>query len=591
MSRPQKYTDVPAGFQVYSDVPAGFSVVESSATTPAPRPTPPPNLNDRLAAGHKAIIDSATFLPRMAIRAGQAYMDVGKSAVEFMRSDPGSPSTGPGWQDRRAKDIVDTIKSPITAASQQWNDPRYGGAIERAGASASALMGGDPQAAREHFERREIPEGIAAAIAVPAVGIAINRGRSPRPLGKLKLVDQPQWVQDVANSYGAKRTRRFEKEAHRNVAEAMSEMKESEQTFLRGAVKNLREAEAVGRDAMNRIYTRHIQPFIQGLTDAGDLKPLANKLKSEIPEGFTEKQRARIEAEIDAELDRTVSSSDVVETIRQRKRAEERMKLDAGNFDKAAYEKTFKGWVKNHVYDGLREWLGEKTKGTFGVDVRDALRRYGAVSDIVQEWEKMPGKRGIMERLEGSFTSGTAPNIRGRAFQMASGVFKTPDYLVSRGFANYKPYPNTQPLPTIGMRRSGGAGGQMDLLPADQSTPLFQPPAERIPSLGERQAQYQRGMETWKAAKPELPKGQLSLEKGIPPQLFGLEQTPYRWRPTMRETSTLKDLVEMRAEIIGYLKDAKPTPSIRHEWAKDVLAIEQEINRRKKAQAAGGENK
>lgn len=106
--------------------------------------------------------------------------------------------------------------------------------------------------------------------------------------------------------------------------------------------------------------------------------------------------------------------------------------------------------------------------------------------------------------------------------------------------------------------------------------------------------QQQRQRELWRQAQPIPEPGQqnlLTTEHGggalAPPNLFGIKQTPYRWTPALRETSTLSDLHSMQREIQDYLRTQNPPADTRKIWVKDVADIQREIYRRQQARKVG----
>ena len=218
-------------------------------------------------------------------------------------------------------------------------------------------------------------------------------------------------------------------------------------------------------------------------------------------------------------------------------------------------------WVTSGHSDTLRFALTERSAATVGMAGRFFKGKPNPLGDFNKAFRNGIGSTG-------GFVPHPALSRRPKFW---------PDPLTGRGERGQLPMGPTPPI-------EGGP-------------PTYQEPLWREPSVGgprgpqgppgeEYRADIRR-RQIWREGAEPKPKGQLSLEKGIPPKLFGIEQTPFRWQPAQRETYTLKDLNDMGREIMDYLSKNQPRPKVRQELMSDLIAIRREINRRMAARKAG----
>lgn len=114
------------------------------------------------------------------------------------------------------------------------------------------------------------------------------------------------------------------------------------------------------------------------------------------------------------------------------------------------------------------------------------------------------------------------------------------------------------------------------------------------PSAEQEFRQIQQQRQLWREGQPRPTPGQMDLlttEHGggatAPPKLFGINQTPFKWEPSARETYTLQDLQSMSREIQDYLQTQNPPMDTRRKFAKDIADIQREIYRRQQAHKVG----
>lgn len=244
---------------------------------------------------------------------------------------------------------------------------------------------------------------------------------------------------------------------------AMSEIKKSADQIFKGPITSNRMQIEAGKDAMNRIYTTEIGPKV-GLVESVDLRPLAEKLKSEIPNSFSDVEKRAIARYYDDQLNKTVSGPEA-EKLRQKFSAASRVNLALNNYERAAVEKLPTGYRLNALNNGMRDLIAnEVDKVQPGTDIRPALDRYGKVTDLIQQAGGIPVDKTTMELLTGkAYITGTTPNITGRAVEALTKKWYANDNLIRRAYEKYQG-PVQQPV----VAKTGVntlRGEQNDLLP------------------------------------------------------------------------------------------------------------------------------
>ena len=215
------------------------------------------------------------------------------------------------------------------------------------------------------------------------------------------------------------------------------------------------------------------------------------------------------------------------EQLRQKLRAEDSVsKIQAKNpFERASIEKTARGWTVTNMYKAARDHLVDVVKRETGQDIGEALTNFGSVTDVTQELLGTPVNPSLLSRIEGTYLTGGAYNIRGQISKVAGSMLKTGDRRIRQAFEALNDLPD-EALPKDGrfqlMGRQPDAKGQLDLLPSDSTKrTLLSPPVEQM-SRADIEAEFltqqgtlKRRRELWTALDPRKhPQGQ--LEFGVP---------------------------------------------------------------------------
>jgi hypothetical protein len=222
---------------------------------------------------------------------------------------------------------------------------------------------------------------------------------------------------------------------------AANEIKQSGDKLFKNGITDNRSQIIAGKDAMDRIYNTDIGPKV-GLVGDQRLDALADKLKSQIPAEFSDAERRVIIRGIDDQLgtggDRMYSGPEI-EKLRQKFSAADRVNQAVNNYVGKALEKTPKGWLFKTLDMGLRDFEADLVQQVQpGTDIRPALKRYGAVTDIIQQAGGIPVDKSIMELVTGkAYITGTAPNITGRIVEAATKHWYANDRLISRAYRAY----------------------------------------------------------------------------------------------------------------------------------------------------------
>lgn len=138
--------------------------------------------------------------------------------------------------------------------------------------------------------------------------------------------------------------------------------------------------------------------------------------------------------------------------------------------------------------------------------------------------------------------------------------------------------------------------------PLPQSVPSFNGVQQHVVSpaalppndfhIGESGIKYKLDPKTGKVLRdPVTNKPVIDRDFTAQKQLFSVDQTPYRWQPAMRETSSMQDLRAMRSEIEQYIRQQRPTGAKLKAWTKDMEDIDREIYRRVEASKTPGKRK
>lgn len=275
-------------------------------------------------------------------------------------------------------------------------------------------------------------------------------------------------IENMADAYGVKSGESRFKDFAETANVAMDEIKKSAKDVLNGPIASNREQIFAGKAAMDRIYNTEIGPKV-GLVGSTDLRPLAERLKSQIPAEFNPTERQAIERNIDRELSGTMTGPEM-EKLRQKFSAADRVNQAVNNYVGKALEKKPQGWAFKNMDMGLRDFLADEvSKVQPGVDIRPALNRYGKVTDLVQQSGGIPVDKSTMELLTGkAYITGTAPNITGRVVEAAVKKWFANDNLIRRSYAEYEGPVNKVEAPKTGVATT--AGTQQDLISYPDNT-------------------------------------------------------------------------------------------------------------------------
>lgn len=414
--------------------------------------------------GASAMNDPAKLLP-LATRIYQgAKGPVGTilKGAEILASDrPGSPFYKP--------DKTKGYQLPAPPTQQDWEE-----SAAMAGQNAGNLIGGElggELATRGLGSVSKVISGQAAKISSNAA----LKAKYPYAYTKA--------IEPFAEAFGVKPGENRFMDFADNADIAMDEInKASKEQFGSSPQSNRQQIEA-GKTAMNKIYNEEIGPKV-ALVENLDLAPLRDKLIAEIPDSFSPAERRLIEKGINDQLTRSMSGTEA-EKLRQKFSAADRVEQAANNYVGAALQKTPRGYLFKQMDLGLRDYLAQAVeKVQPGTDIRQALKRYGAVTDITQQAGGIPVDKTTMEMITGrAYITGTTPNITGRIVEAATKKWYANDNLIRRAYAKYEG-PVTRPVkPRTGVDTL--SGNQQDLIsypdntdihgvpPANSAGPLF----------------------------------------------------------------------------------------------------------------------
>lgn len=267
-------------------------------------------------------------------------------------------------------------------------------------------------------------------------------------------------VEPAAEAFGAKSGESRFIDFADNWDTGAKEIKQSGDKLFKNGIQDNRSQIIAGKDAMDRIYNTDIGPKV-ALVSEQDLTPLKARLKSQIPDSFSPREAAIIEKGIDEQLGQAMDGP-TMEKTRQKFSAADRVAQAASNYAGAALYKTPRGWLYKNLDMGLRDYLAEQVNQVQpGTDIRPALKRYGAVTDITQQAGGIPVDKTTMELLTGkAYITGTTPNLTGRVIEAATKKWYANDNLIRRAYSKY-----TGPVARPQMPRTG-----VDTLSGTQST-------------------------------------------------------------------------------------------------------------------------
>jgi hypothetical protein len=300
-----------------------------------------------------------------------------------------------------------------------------------------------------------------------------------------------------------------------------------------------------------------------------------------------------------------------------------------------------KGEILFELDKVLRDKLYDHVQMTRGTDIRPIARKYAMNAMVRGEAADLTTPKGFFETLFSSYTFPTPRAIAARVGETAGKQMMNRLKDLNRGFS-HKMTPAeealvTRPSPLKPTYRSSIAGqtnpprrgpsiehgpepGMIAPEPPPGPTAIIRNwagptpkgenvwPAPTKPGVQPPFAERALPESTGKPGKPgEFFPGKQGVRRevvGVDPktgkpirevrdyrnqqQLFSIYQTPPpRWKPTERLTSTLKDLTDMRNEIVSYLAKSDVKGTARQEYIADVKAIQAEITRRQQARKAG----
>lgn len=378
-------------------------------------------------------LHAAGKLKDMAAGIVKPLSNLGKDAIALGEMTPGSVLY---------KGYKGASTTPISPRSDQ---ERYANA---AGQNLTGIVLGDVAG-----------EGVSAGlgklesrIASTAADLAVKKAAHPYAYTPA--------IEPFAEAFGAKsgESRFIDFADHADIA--MDEIKKSGDKLFKNGIQDNRSQIIAGKDAMDRIYNTDIGPKV-ALVSEQDLTPLKARLKSQIPDSFSPREKAIIEKGIDEQLGQTMDGP-TMEKTRQKFSAADRVAQAASNYAGAALYKTPRGWLYKNLDMGLRDYLAEQVNQVQpGTDIRPALKRYGAVTDITQQAGGIPVDKTTMELLTGkAYITGTTPNLTGRVIEAATKKWYANDNLIRRAYAKY-----TGPVARPQMPHTG-----VDTLSGTQST-------------------------------------------------------------------------------------------------------------------------
>lgn len=333
-----------------------------------------------------------------------------------------------------------------------------------AGQNAGQIIAGEG-AARGIGVATDAMEGLQASRAAKASADAVVRAKYPELYTKS--------IEPMAEAFGVKSSETRFKDFASNADMAMDEINKSSKDQFGMSPQNNRQQIEAGKTAMSRIYNTEIGPKVALVGDT-DLHPLAEQLKAQIPDSFSTKERAIIERGIDDQLNTTLSGTDM-EKLRQKFSAADRVAQAANNYVGSALYKTPRGYLFKAMDMGLRDYLAnavDKVQPGQGTAIKDALQRYGAVTDITQQAGGIPVDKSVADLITGrAYITGTTPNITGRVVEAATKKWYANDNLVRRAYAKYSGPVQRPTVPNTSV--STLAGSQQDLIPNQEG--MFQP--------------------------------------------------------------------------------------------------------------------
>lgn len=320
-----------------------------------------------------------------------------------------------------------------------------------------------------------------------------------------------------------------------------------------------------------------------------------------------------------------------------------KLNLAATPMEQALQRQMPQGEILFELNKVLRDKLYDHVKMTRDFDMRTAARKYGRIADIKGEAADLTTPKGFFETLFTSYTFPTPRAVAARIGETAGKQLVNNMKALNKGFKGAMTPEETasvvQPrTPKSWDQPRGSIGERGADIPVERVTGYEQtaqsagtmapeaPPAGAyfrniapgptptgeanwpVPTKPGTQTPFgERATPQW-TGQPGKPgeffpgkRGIIAETVGTDPktgkpikevrdyrnqgQLFSVEQTPPpRWQPTAHETSTLKDLLEIRNEIVSYLAKVNPQGKIRQDYIADVKALQAEITRRQAAQ-------
>ena len=442
-----------------------YNLTSDAASTPPVESTPIQRQDERTAAQIR--MDQANKaagaaglqgLPEMLVGRGSARMqeslkNIGKGAMNLLstvganayQNESGLPPMTP----EQTQQVSGAITAPITAPVKAV----YNTLTKTAPTVVQGMMAlanpDIPAPSREQFESAAENSGALLANAPQIAGMvkggiagtkAVSRAfKDPNAADVRALAGPPpqKSVMTMAEVYAAKTSQQAMKQ-FKDVAETgMNEIIKSSDELFHARPQNNQQQVIAGEHALKRIYA-DIKKEVQDIPEI-DLRPYGEKLKHDIPTHWTDSEKAAAVARIDKQFDRTLTGLDA-EKLRQKFAAEARVNLAKNNYERAAVEKTFKGWVTDKQGGMVREAVADAVKNNSGKDIKALLSRYGKTSDLVQRSNGgVPLDPTLVEVASGhTYVTGTKPNVIGRTAQGLAKLVRSNDRLIRQAYADFK---------------------------------------------------------------------------------------------------------------------------------------------------------
>jgi len=433
------------------------------------------------------------------------------------------------------------------------------------------------------------------------------------------------------------------------IAEIYPDLKYTQEQTIRGPIDGVAKARALV-DKNGERYWAIMEPEIRQSGPMQNLANLSDDVRAELPEHIKVFYDELVESKlnpIQRILDRYKRPGEAIPQVDPMmfhglaKAIRTELDLAPTPMQQALERQTPRGELLFTLNKVLRDKLYDHVQMTRGTDIRPIARKYGMNAMVKGEAADLTTPKGFFETLFSSYTFPTPRAIAARVGETAGKQMMNRLKSMNKGFS-HKMTPAEEALVTRPslpkLPPTSSIAGQTNL-------PRRGPSIERGPEPGmiapepppgptarfiNWTGQTPKGENVWPA--PTKPGTQQAFGEGALPessgkpgkpgeffpgkqgirhevvgvdpktgrpikevrdyrnqqQLFSIRQTPPpRWKPTERLTSTLKDLTDMRNEIVSYLAKSDVKGVARQEYIADVKAIQAEITRRQAARKAG----